>query len=128
MPKSKKNMILMIEDNVFLRKLYRDKLDRAGFGFIEATNGIEGINKIMVEKPNLIMLDLLLPRKNGFDVLAEIKQNKDTKNIPVIVLSNLAQEVDVKEAMKLGAAEYLIKSEVRLSEVLDKIKKILKVS
>lgn len=118
----------MIEDNVFLRKLYRDKLDRAGFGFIEATNGIEGINKIMVEKPNLIMLDLLLPRKNGFDVLAEIKQNKDTKNIPVIVLSNLAQEVDVKEAMKLGAAEYLIKSEVRLSEVLDKIKKILKVS
>jgi len=128
MSKNKKNMILMIEDNMFLRKLYRDKLDRAGFGFIEATNGIEGINKTMTEKPDLVMLDLLLPRKNGFDVLAEIKQNKDTKGIPVIVLSNLAQEMDIKEAMKLGADGYLVKSEVRLSEVVDKIKKILKMS
>lgn len=128
MPKNKKNMILMIEDNGFLRKLYHDKLDRAGFDFIEATNGMEGINKIIVEKPDLVMLDLLLPRKNGFDVLAEIKQNRNIKNIPVIVLSNLAQEIDIKEAMKLGAVEYLVKSEVRLSEVVDKIKKILKVS
>jgi len=118
----------MIEDNGFLRKLYHDKLDRAGFDFIEATNGIEGINKIITEKPDLVMLDLLLPRKNGFDVLAEIKQNRNIKNIPVVVLSNLAQEIDIKEAMRLGALEYLVKSEVRLSEVEKKKKKILKVS
>ena len=115
----------MVEDNIFLRKLYRDKLTRAGFEFIEATNGIEGINKVTTEKPNLIILDLLLPLKNGFDVLSKIKSNPQTKAIPVIILSNLGQEIDIKEAIALGAQEYLIKTEVRLSEVVNRIKRIL---
>jgi DNA-binding response OmpR family regulator len=122
--KSKK--ILMVEDNIFLRKLYRDKLTRAGFSFVEATNGVEGINKAVFEKPDLIILDLILPRKNGFDVLAELKQKSEVKSIPVIILSNLSQESDVKEAMRLGAKDYLVKTEVRLSEVVEKLKKIVK--
>ena len=115
----------MVEDNIFLRKLYRDKLTRAGFEFVEATNGVEGINKVLTEKPNLVILDLLLPIKNGFDVLSSIKSNPRTKSIPVIILSNLGQEIDIKEALDLGAKEYLVKTEVRLSEVVSRIKKIL---
>jgi len=122
---SKKSKILMVEDNIFLRKLYRDKLTRAGFEFLEATNGVEGINKVLTEKPNLVILDLLLPIKNGFDVLSSIKSNPRTKSIPVIILSNLGQEIDIKEALSLGAQDYLVKTEVRLSEVVNRIKKIL---
>jgi len=125
--KDQKFKILMVEDNIFLRKLYRDKLTRAGFEFIEATNGVEGINKVLAEKPNLVILDLLLPRKNGFDVLSDIKNNPRTKKIPVIILSNLGQEIDIKEALALGAQEYLVKTEVRLSEVVYRIKKLLSV-
>ena len=120
--------ILMIEDDIFLRKLYKDQIIRAGFDFIEATNGIEGVNKTKSEKPDLILLDLILPRKNGFDVLRDIKGNEDTKNIPVIVLSSLGHEADIKEALDLGAQDYLVKTEVRLSEVLIKIKGMLPIA
>lgn len=115
----------MMEDNIFLRKLYREKLTRAGFDFVEATNGVEGINKALSENPDLVILDLILPRKNGFDVLAEMKKNSKTKDIPVIILTNLGQEIDIKEGLALGAKEYLVKTEVRLSEVVNKIKKLL---
>lgn len=123
--KEKKKKILMIEDNIFLRKLYRDKLTREGFTFIEATNGIEGINKSITEKPDLIILDLILPRKNGFDVLDDLRKDSRTKDIPVVVLSNLGQEMDVKEALSRGAQEYLVKTDTRLEEVIKKIKKWL---
>jgi len=107
---------------VFLRKLYRDQLTREGFLFIEATNGVEGVSKVRSEKPDLVLLDLILPRKSGFDVLEEIKSSSDLKDIPFIVLSNLGQESDINEAMALGAQHYLIKTDTRLSEVVDKIK------
>ena len=125
---SKVAKILMIEDDIFLRKLYKDQIVRAGFDFIEATNGIEGVNKTKSEKPDLILLDLMLPRMNGFDVLRDIKENEDTKNIPVIVLSSLSHEADVKEALDLGAQDYLVKTEIRLSEVLIKIKGMLPIA
>ena len=118
----KKIKVLIIEEDHFLRKVYRNKLTLAGFDFVEATNGIEGLNKVISEKPDLILLDLILPRKNGFDVLIEIKENKKTKNIPVIILSLLSQEADIKKGFSLGAQEYLVKSETTLSEVVDKVK------
>lgn len=121
MPK-KKQKVLMIEDDYFLRKIYRNKLTSAGFEFIEATNGVEGLNKIIFDKPDLVLLDLILPRKNGFDVLIEMRKNKDFKDIPVIILSVLGQESDVKRGLALGAQEYLVKSEVNLSEVVSKVK------
>jgi len=114
--------ILMIEDDKFLRKFYRDKLTRAGFDFIEATNGEEGLNKVISESPDLVLLDLILPRKNGFDVLIEMKRNENTKKIPVIILSNLGQESDIKRGLELGAQDYLVKPEISLSEVVDKVK------
>ncbi|MBZ9572519.1 response regulator [Patescibacteria group bacterium] len=124
MPK-KKPKILMIEEDRFLRKIYRNKLSDSGFEFIEAINGIEGLNKIFSEKPDLILLDIILPRKNGFDVLIEIKRRTATKKIPVIILSNLGQESDVKKGLSLGAKEYLVKTEVNLSEVVNKVKEHL---
>jgi len=124
MPKEKQK-ILMIEDDRFLRKIYRDKLTKAGFEFIEATNGIEGTNKVISERPDLVLLDLILPRKNGFDVLIDMKSNKNTKDIPVIILSNLGQESDVKRGLALGAQDYLVKTEISLSEVVDRVKEWL---
>ena len=115
----------MIEDDHFLRKIYRDKLTKAGFEFIEATNGIEGTNKVISERPDLVLLDLILPRKNGFDVLIDMKSNKNTKDIPVIILSNLGQESDVKRGLALGAQDYLVKTEISLSEVVDRVKEWL---
>jgi len=117
--------ILMIEDDHFLRKIYRDKLTRAGFEFSEATNGEEGLNKTISELPDLVLLDLMLPRKNGFDVLVDIRRNKKTKDIPVIILSNLGQESDIKKGLSFGVVDYLIKTDVSLSEVVDKVKECL---
>ena len=115
----------MIEEDRFLRKIYRNKLVRAGFEFLEATNGIEGLNKIFSEKPNLILLDLILPRKSGFDVLIEMKRKKETKDIPVIILSNLSQETDIERGLSLGAKDYLVKTELSLSGVVERVKERL---
>lgn len=117
--------ILMIEEDTFLRKIYRNKFSQAGFIFDEATNGEEGFNKIFAEKPDIILLDLVLSKKSGFDILIEIKQKEETKNIPVIILSNLAQESDIERGLSLGAKYYLIKSDVNLSEVVEKAKECL---
>lgn len=122
---NQKKKVLMIEEDHFLRKVYRDKLSKIGFEFLEATNGEEGLNKIIAEKPDLVILDLILPRKNGFDVLIDIKSNKNTQSIPVIILSNLGQESDIRRGLSLGAEDYLVKTEVSLSQVVDKVKEQL---
>ncbi len=121
MDKEKKK-ILMIEDDTFLRNLYRDKIEKAGFNFLEATSGTEGMNKIMSEKPDLVILDILLPMKGGFDVLEEMNDNGMIVDIPVIILSNLKQSVDIEEGRRLGARDYFIKSEVNFSDLLESIK------
>lgn len=115
----------MVEDDIFLRKIYREKFLREGFNFLEATNGEEGLNKVIAEKPDLVLLDLMLPRKNGFDVLIEMKRNKATAHIPVVILSNLGQDSDVKRGMELGANDYLVKTDVNLSDVVAKAKEWL---
>lgn len=119
---NEKPKVLMIEEDRFLRKIYRDKFSRINFEFLEATNGEEGLNKVIYEKPDLVILDLMLPKKNGFDVLIDIKSNKNTQEIPVIILSNLGQESDIKRGLSLGAEDYLVKTEVSLSDVVNKVK------
>lgn len=118
----KKQKILMIEEDYFLRKIYKNKLTSIGFEFIEATNGEEGLNKLISEKPDLVLLDLILPKKNGFDVLIEIRKNEEIKDTLVIILSVLSQKSDIKRGLDFGAQEYLIKSEMSLSGVVDKVK------
>ncbi len=121
----KKQKILMIEDDPFIRKLYRNKLILAGFEFEEATNGEEGLNKAIAEKPDLVLLDIVLPKKTGFDVLVGMKGNEKTKDIPVIMLSVLSQKSDARTALSLGAQDYLVKGKVTISEVVVKIREWL---
>lgn len=116
----------MIEEDRYLRKVYGNKLTKAGFQFSHASNGIEGLNKVLFEKPDLIILDAILPRKNGFEVLRELQRNPNTKSIPVVILTNLGQLSDIARGLSLGAKEYLIKTEVSLDEVLEKITALLK--
>lgn len=120
-----KKKILMIEDDPFIRKIYRNKLTLAGFDFVEGINGEEGLNKARFDRPDLILLDLVLPRKDGFDVLIEIKKDEKTKDVPVIIVSVLGREADIKKALSMGAADYLVKAKTSLSDMVDKVKEYL---
>jgi DNA-binding response OmpR family regulator len=117
--------ILLIEDDPFLLKMYATKFELEGFKVITVDDGEKGLKAIFNEKPNIVILDLMLPKINGFDVLKKIKENKEIKNIPVILLTNLSQRDEVKKGLALGAADYLIKAHFMPSEVVVKIKNIL---
>ncbi len=117
--------VLVVEDDKFLLAAYSAKLKNSGFETILAVDGEEAMTKVQAEKPDIILLDLVLPKKDGFDVLFDIKQNPDTKSIPVIILSNLGQEEDVAKGKKLGATHYLVKSNIAIKDVVAKIKEVL---
>ncbi|MDD4412575.1 MAG: response regulator [Patescibacteria group bacterium] len=115
-------LIILAEDDKFINRAYHDGLKRAGFEVESANDGEELLKMLETKKPDLILLDLIMPIKNGFETLEEIKNNPKYKNIPVIVVSNLGQESDVSKTMKLGAVDYLIKSDYSLKEMIDKVK------
>lgn len=117
--------ILIVEDDKFLRELIVQKTSKEGYQVAEAVNGEEGVTKAKEEKPDLILLDLILPGIDGFEALRQIKENPSTSAIPVIILSNLGQKDDVERGMKLGAADYLIKAHFTPGEILAKIKTTL---
>ena len=125
MTNSKKN-ILVIEDDKFLRELIIQKLLKEGYDVSEAVDGEQGIKKIKEEKPGLVLLDLILPGIDGFEVLSQMKKEPDLSSIPVIILSNLGQKEDVERGLKLGAVDYLIKAHFTPGEIIDKIKAALK--
>ena len=121
----KKAKILIIEDDRFLIKLYSSKLQREGFEVMEAISGEEGLNKVLREKPDLVLLDLVLPQKSGFEILSEMKMNPETKDIPVIILTNLGQEPDVEKGLSLGASAYLVKTDFSVNQLPEIIKEHL---
>jgi len=121
-----KPKILLIEEDQFLYKILTVKLKRAGFDVFLAIDGEEGIKKAKETKPDLILLDLILPKINGFAVLSEIKKTPVLKKVPVVILSNLGQESDVEKGLRMGAEDYLIKTNLSLSEIVEKVKKHLK--
>ena len=104
------------------------KLSVEGITVMTALDGEEGLRKIYSEKPDLILLDLMLPRKSGFDILKEIKADPKVKDIPVIILSNLAQEKEIEQGLALGAVDYLVKTDYSIQQVMEKIKKALEKS
>ncbi len=122
MPKT----ILIIEDDKFLRELIVQKLIREDYEVSEAVDGEDGIKKIKEEKPDLVLLDLILPGIDGFEVLSRMKEEPDLSSISVIILSNLGQKEDVERGLKLGAVDYLIKAHFTPGEIIEKIKKVLK--
>ncbi|OGZ33686.1 MAG: hypothetical protein A2Y98_01525 [Candidatus Portnoybacteria bacterium RBG_19FT_COMBO_36_7] len=122
------NKILIVEDDKFLRDLIIKKLKNEGYETVFAVGGEEGLKKIEEERPSLVLLDLILPGIDGFEVLKQVKSNSsdEIKNIPVIILSNLGQQDDVKKGINLGAVDFLIKAHFTPSEIIDKIKQVLK--
>ncbi|MFA4998505.1 MAG: response regulator [Candidatus Paceibacterota bacterium] len=118
--------ILIVEDDKFLRELISRKLLSEGYNIVEAVDGEEGIRKVKEEKPDLILLDLILPGADGFEVLTKTKADPSVSSVPVIILSNLGQKEDVERGLKLGAVDYLIKAHFTPGEIVEKIKIILK--
>ncbi len=102
--------ILLIEDDTFFQKFYSQKLAEAGYEVNTASDGEEGLTTMRASRPDLILLDLVMPRKDGFEVLAEKAQSPDVAPIPVLVFSTLGQEADVQRAKSLGAADYVNKT------------------
>jgi len=118
--------ILLIEDEATLQKTMGDILGAAGYKVLQALDGEAGLRLALSEKPDLILLDLIMPRKTGFDVLTELKQNLATKNLPVIVLTNLETVDSVEKALAAGVVTYLVKANYSLQDILDKIEQTLK--
>ena len=118
--------ILIIEDDKFLRELIGQKLIKEGYDIVEAVDGEKGIKTIKDEKPDLVLLDLILPGMDGFGVLTKIKEDAGIAQIPVIILSNLGQKDDIEKGLKMGAVDYLIKAHFTPGEIIDKIKIVLK--
>ena len=117
--------ILLVEDDRFLIKAVYTKLTQKGFEVILANDGDEAISKAKTEKPELVLLDMVLPKKSGFEVLRELKGNPETASIPVFILSNLAQDQDIQEGKALGAEDYIVKSNTSLSAIVDKVANFL---
>ncbi len=123
-----KKKILIVEDDKFLLKLYSDKLMREGFEVSMAISGEEGLSKVVQEKPDLVLLDVILPQKNGFEILSALKLNPALKDIPVVVLTNLGQESDIKTGMDLGAVDYLVKTDFSITKLPEVVRKYLALS
>jgi two-component system, OmpR family, alkaline phosphatase synthesis response regulator PhoP len=117
--------VLVAEDDNFLANAYRVKLTKAGFEVQMARDGQEALAALQVLVPDLIILDLIMPVKDGFTTLAEIKANPAWKAIPVIVASNLGQKEDVEKSRQLGAADFVIKSDLSLNTLVDKVRALL---
>ena len=116
--------ILIIEDDKFLRELISNKLAKRGYELIQAVDGEQGFEKTKKEKPDVILLDLILPGIDGFEVLSKIRKEKDIAETPVLILSNLGQKEDIEKALNLGAADYLIKAHFTPEEIVEKIGEI----
>lgn len=118
--------VLIIEDDFYVTRAYSLKLEKEGIKALSAADGEAAIDFLKKNPfPDLIVLDLMLPKKSGFEVLSEIRANDKWKNIPVIVLSNIGAQEDVQKTKELGIVEYLVKADIGIDEVVEKIKKYL---
>lgn len=122
----KKYTILLIEDEEMLANMYETKFQAAGYDIHKALDGDTGLKLAFEHDPDLILLDVIMPKLDGFSVLKQLRENPKTKNTPVLLLTNLGQDEDVSKGKKLGATGYLVKANMTPAEVVDKIKDYLK--
>ncbi len=120
--------ILIIEDDYFIRELYERQLKKRGYDVISAADGAEGLVKAAEVAPQLILLDIMLPKLNGLDLLGTLKAKPETRDIPVVLLTNLGQESVIKEGFKLGAKGYLIKSAYTPEQIMTEVESFLQES
>jgi len=117
--------ILIVEDDTFLRELISQKLSNEGYDITEAADGEQGLKELEKEKPDLILLDLILPGLDGFEFLSKLKEDAQLSGVPVIILSNLGQKDDIEKALQMGADDYLIKAHFTPGEIVNKVKGVL---
>jgi len=117
--------ILFIEDESALQKTFGETLRREGYKVVSATDGETGANLAKEIKPDLVLLDLILPKMDGFEVLKKIREDKETEKIPVIILTNLESNLDVEKALELSATTYLVKANYELKELVEKVRQTL---
>ena len=117
--------ILLAEDDRFLRRAEEAALKRAGFVVLAAADGEEALRMAIAEKPDLVLLDLIMPKLQGFEVLKALKADPGTATIPVVVLSNLGQDGDVQRALEGGAVAYLVKANLSLDELVSRARETL---
>ncbi len=119
----KMRKILLIEDEEIMINLLQKKLVREGYEVSVARDGEEGLKTMEEVRPDLVLLDIIMPRLGGFEVMEEMQKNKELRKTPVIVISNSGQPVELDRAQKLGAKDWLVKTEFDPQEVIDKVKK-----
>jgi two-component system, OmpR family, alkaline phosphatase synthesis response regulator PhoP len=117
--------ILIVEDEEILLTALSEELKQEGFQVVGAKDGAEGVEKAQSEKPDLILLDLVMPKLDGIGALREMKGNPEIKDIPVVILTNLSDYDKISDALSLGAMDYLVKANYRLEELVNKIKTVL---
>jgi len=123
----KKVHVLLVEDDTFLANIYQTKFELEKFSVTVAVDGEEGLEVARKKRPDVILLDILMPKMDGFTVLEELQKDKSTKDIPVILLTNLGQKDDVERGLQMGAAGYLIKAHSKPSETVKKVKSVLQI-
>ena len=119
--------ILIVEDDLFLANLLSLRFKKEGFEVIQAFSGVEALKKLEEIRPDVVLLDIILPQKNGFEVLEAIAQNPQTSNIPVIIVSNLGQESDIEKGKTLGAMDYYVKARLSIDELVLKVRNLISV-
>lgn len=119
--------VLWVEDDVFLSGLIGQRFGELGATLFGANNGQQALQIAKMEKPDIILLDILLPGIGGFEILKSLKDDEATKNIPVIILSNLSQKSDIDKGKELGAVSFLVKATVDLDEIVNEVKKVIRI-
>ena len=118
--------ILVVEDDQFLSAAYKLKLEKEEFIVSLAQDGQEALNMLQTLTPDLILLDLVMPIKDGFAVLSDLKESEKLRDIPVIIASNLGQDEEIKRGIAMGAVDYIVKSNTTLEEIIQKVNFVLK--
>lgn len=116
--------VMIIEDDKFLSSLIKTRLEKEGFFVIQAFDGEEATELLRQDRPDLIVMDLVMPKMNGFEVLQTISITPQLEKVPVVILSNLAQDSDIEKARELGAKEYFVKVKISIDDLLKKIKEL----
>ncbi len=116
--------VLLVEDDPFLVDIYVTKLKEQGYSAVQVTDGEKVLEQVRKEKPDLVLLDIVLPHMDGWEILSQLKADNELKNTKVVVLSNLGQKEEVEKGLQLGAERYLIKAHYTPSQVVEEIKKI----
>ena len=126
MDTEKKKKILVVEDDIFMVELLVGDLQAAGYDTLVAKTGIEGVEQFRTGRPDLVLLDILLPDQNGFETLRQIRRSAGGPETMVMILSNIAEGPDMDEAKRLGVKDYLVKANFTLPEIIDKIREVFK--